>query len=571
MNLRRTGTDRVSAILVVLVFVTFVGLNPGGLVVSAQSSEGPTVRTLDRTGSILRFNSSIEVGVFFSEPIFGFNAEDVTVVNGALSSIVGTNGSSEYVILVTPNSVGNVTVDIGAGVVEDEDGNGNVASEKLSLGIPYDDDQNEIVGDAEILAAVGDYFKGDLTDGQILALVSLYFSPPTTPTPTEVETIFDGLIPSLLEKWEVPGASIAIARHGRLVFAKGYGLADVKDELPVSPDSLFRTASISKPVTAVAALQLVENDLLGLDEKVFQILDEFEPPEGATRDSRLDDITVRHLLLHSGGWDRDKSFDAMWIPLRIERELGVPKPVTCRDVIRFMLGQPLDFDPGSQYAYSNFGYCLLGQIIEKKAGLSYEEYVRESVLEPPGISRMRIGGTLPEEQAEGEVTYYGYPGQQLAYSVMPGTPERVPWPYGGFHLRMMDAHWGWIASAIDLVRFATSVDGSRPPSVLKSTTVQGMVSRPAPPLWEGSAYYYGMGWLVRPVSDDANWWHNGSLPGTSSLLVRTHHGFAYAVLFNSRPRESASFRRDVDKLTWEGVREVSRWPSHDLFSKYGYE
>ena len=368
----------------------------------------------------------------------------------------------------------------------------------------------------------------------------------------------------------MPGAAIAIARDGRLVLGRGYGLANVENEEPVEPDSLFRIASISKPITAVATLQLVEEGLLDLDERVFQILDEFEPPEGASTDPRLDEITVRHLLQHSGGWDRDQSYDPMFIAGRIERELGVPKPVSCHDVIRFMLGQPLDFDPGSQYAYSNFGYCLLGRIIEEKSGLPYEEYVRERALEPLGATRMRIGGTLAKERVEGEVTYYGYPGQEPAYSAIPGTPERAPWPDGGFYVQGQDSAGGWIASAPDLVRFASSIEGSRPPRALKPATVKEMVSRPAPPLWEDSAYHYGMGWLVRPVNDDANWWHSGSLPGTSSLLVRTHHGFTWAALFNSRPEEWGLFNQEVDNLMWRGVLEVSHWPSHDLFPEYGY-
>ena len=113
----------------------------------------------------------------------------------------------------------------------------------------------------------------------------------------------------------------------------------------------------------------------------------------------------------------------MWIPGRVEKELSVPKPITCKDVIRFMLGQPLDFDPSTQFAYSNFGYCLLGRVIEEKAGKSYEEYVKENVLGPMGITQMRIGGTLPEERSESEVTYYGYPGQPSAHSVMPRNPR----------------------------------------------------------------------------------------------------------------------------------------------------
>ena len=353
------------------------------------------------------------------------------------------------------------------------------------------------------------------------------------------------------------------------MLAKGYGLADVENEEPVLPDSLFRIASISKPITAVAVLQLVEDGELDLDDRAFEILNRFEAPEGATPDPRIYDVTVRQLLQHSGGWDRDKSFDAMWIAGRVERELGVPKPVSCEDVITFMLGQPLDFDPGTQYAYSNFGYCLLGRIIEETTGQPYEEYVKSRILEPAGITRMRIGGTLLKDRAGGEVRYYGYAGQALAWSVLPDTPDRVPWPYGGFH--MEDSVGGWITSAIDLVRFVAALDGSRPPLLLEPETVSVMVSRPGPPLWRDSAYHYGMGWRIRPVGGDANWWHTGSLPGTISLLVRTHHGMAWAAIFNSRPEGRSEFSRELDQLMWQGVREVTDWPSHDMFQQYGYK
>ena len=396
-------------------------------------------------------------------------------------------------------------------------------------------------------------------------------TPTEVPTPaTEAEAMFDRLIPELMNHWDVPGGALAIAKDGRLVMARGYGLADIDQEEPVQADTLFRIASISKPITAFAILQLVERGELALDDQVFSILDEFEAPSGATMDPRLEQITVRHLLQHSGGWDPEKSYDAMSIPWRIEQELGVSKPVSCRDVITFMLGQPLDLDPGSEYAYSNFGYCLLGRIIEEKTGLSYEDYVKEQVLEPMGITRMRIGGTLPEERAEGEVTYYDFPGQGLAHSVIPGTPYQVPWPYGGFYVKGLDSVGGWIASTIDLVRFVTAVDGSRPPQMLEPHTVTLMTERPSAPLWLGTSYYYGIGWLIRPAGDNANWWHNGRLPGSMSMLVRTHDGFAWAVLFNSKPEDEPIFRNEVDKLIWQGIHEVSEWPSFDLFVQYGY-
>ena len=383
--------------------------------------------------------------------------------------------------------------------------------------------------------------------------------------------IFDKLVPELMEKWEIPGGAIAIAKDGRLVLAKGYGLADVANEEPVLPDSLFRIASVSKPVTAVAILNLVEEGRLDLEDPAFQILDQFEAPEGTTPDPRIFDVTVRQLLQHSGGWDRDKSFDAMWIPRRIEREMGVPKPVSCRDVITFMLGQPLDFDPGTQYAYSNFGYCILGRIIEQASGQTYEEYVKSRVLEPAGIARMRIGGSLLEGRAPGEVRYYEYPGRSLVSPVLPGTPDLVPWSYGGIYVEGRDSLGGWIASPVDLVRFVTALDGSRSPTVLDSETVSMMLSRPDPPLRPDRSFYKGMGWSVRPVLDDANWWHSGSHPGNRSYLVRTHDGLAWAALFNSRPKESSQFGSELSDAFWQGVREVTDWPSHDLFPHFGYE
>ncbi len=396
--------------------------------------------------------------------------------------------------------------------------------------------------------------------------------PTTTPIPTtEVEVAFNRLIPALLEKWDIPGASVAIAKDGNLVFARGYGLANIESREPVHADTLFRIASISKPVTAVAVLTLVEDGLLGLEDRVFRILADIEPAQGGSKNPELDDITVRQLLQHSGGWDRDESYDAMWIAGRVERELDLPQPVTCRDVIRFMLGQPLDFEPDTRFAYSNFGYCLLGRVIEEKSGEPYEEFVRARVFEPLGINRMAIGATLFEGRQEGEATYYAYPGEELAHSVLPGTPRRVPWPYGGFHLKTMDSHGGWVASAIDLVRFATALDGSRSPTLLDPVTVDSMVERPDLSHWSDSAYYYGMGWNVRPAQWGANWWHFGSQPGTQTLLVRTYHGFAWAALFNQRQEDASGFISEVDNLMWHGVSSVDRWPSEDLFPSFGYE
>jgi hypothetical protein len=95
-----------------------------------------------------------------------------------------------------------------------------------------------------------------------------------------------------------------------------------------------------------------------------------------------------------------------------------------------------------------------------------------------------------------------------------------------------------------------------------------MIAPPPPPLWVGSAYHYGLGWLVRPTGGDANWWHGGSLPGTSTLLVRSYHGVAWAALFNRRASNaSGSFADALDALLWDALAGVTAWPEHDLFGE----
>jgi N-acyl-D-amino-acid deacylase len=374
---------------------------------------------------------------------------------------------------------------------------------------------------------------------------------------------YDVIIQQLMSKWGIHGASVAVAKDGRLVLAKAYGTTDKEKSLSVQPDSLFRIASISKTITAVAILKLVEEGKLLLEAKAFKLLDDLTPAAGKTADPRIYDITVRQLLQHSGGWDRDKSFDPMFYPTKAAIEVGSTQPATSETIIRYMMGQPLDFDPGSRYAYSNFGYCVLGRIIEKVTGQSYYDYVMDEILQPVGATSMRLGRSLESDRYESEVNYYDYEGAPQALSVFPDS-SLVPAPYGGFYIEAMDSHGGWVTTATDLLRFVTALDEGK---LLKPDTLAMMVSRPSAPLWQDSPYYYGMGWLVRPNGDDANWWHTGSLPGTYSIVVRTSNGFAWAALFNTRPQDTDTFSREVDQALWDAYDGVTNWPSIDLFIK----
>ncbi|HZE96338.1 MAG TPA: serine hydrolase domain-containing protein [Planctomycetota bacterium] len=364
---------------------------------------------------------------------------------------------------------------------------------------------------------------------------------------------FDDAMEAQLREYRIPGGALAVVRDGRLILAKGYGLADVDAKTPVDAASLFRIASISKPVTAVAVLRLVQEGRLDLDAKAFGLLE--LKPEGA--DGRLAQITIRQLLQHTGGWDREKSGDPMFRPFDIASEAGVAPPPGPAVIMEFVAKRRLDFDPGARHAYSNFGYCVLGRVIEKVSGQPYEDYVRKTVLTPMGITRMRLGKTLLDQRAEGEVRYYPVTGLQ-ARPVFAAIPEKqVPWPYGGFYLEAMDAHGGWLASASDLVRFVVSLD-----KVLDAKTQATMLARP-PGLDPVSAYYYACGWMVRPMGKEGrmNVWHNGSLPGTSTLLVRRHDGLVWAALFNDRSRGEGK----IDPALHIAADAVKEWPTVDLF------
>ena len=386
--------------------------------------------------------------------------------------------------------------------------------------------------------------------------------PPLPITGTAVPELasFDQIIPALMVKWGIPGGAVAVVKDGRLIYSRGYGYADLETATPTASDALFRLASISKPITAAAALKLEEEGRLDLDTPAFSFRPDITEPPGATRDARIDGITVRQLLWHVGGWDRDASGDPMFNPVGIAQALGVPAPAGCEAVMRFMLGRPLDFAPGTKFVYSNFGYCVLGRVIEKVAGEPYSDYVKEKILAPLGITRMQIGASNREGRAPGEVTYYD---RDSTTSIF-GGGGRVPWPYGGFFLESFDALGAWIASAPDLLKFMTAVDGfATRPDILRPETISLMLTT-APGIWGASPYYYAMGWLRRPEQD--NWWHDGSLPGTTTLLVRAGNGLEWAALFNARNMKPNSlFAAELDPALWQAVGQVTSWPAGNQF------
>ncbi|TDB81073.1 serine hydrolase [Micromonospora sp. KC721] len=368
---------------------------------------------------------------------------------------------------------------------------------------------------------------------------------------------FDDTMESFMKARQISGGQLAVTYQGRLVLARGYSYGTA-GALTVRPTSLFRVASVSKPITA-AALALAAGDLLDSPVTSTTSVLSVNPPLGQTRDPRMFQVTLKDLLLHTGGWDRDISGDPMFKDHEIARAFGASLPITNNQIIKYMVGRPLDFNPGSRYAYSNYGYMLAGRAIEDLSGMSYQSYVQRNLFDPLGITRMRLADTLTPRADE-----VPYRSQYTGVTVMDNSGATVPQPYGYFNINNMAAHGGWLASAVDLVRFATLFDSAN--GVLSQANLDRIFAIPR--LGTSDGVYYGLGWQVRLVNGGAagrNTWHNGSLPGTHSLLVRTYHGMSWAVLFNRRDDASGLSYDAIDPALWNAAGAVTSWPSHDLF------
>ena len=376
---------------------------------------------------------------------------------------------------------------------------------------------------------------------------------------------FDSAMRSFMEARNIPGASLALTRNGKLILARGYTFSNDSEDLAVAPDSLFRVASLAKPITGAAVLRLVQDGKLSLSAKLQDLLD-LVPPPGRSPDPLLGSITVRHLLQHLGGWDRELTFDPQLHDAAISEELGVSLPISKADIATFMTGRLLDHAPGTTYAYCNYGYSLLGQVIERIAEESYEAYVHRRVFQPLGVVRPAIARTRPEHRLMNEVRYHT---QYSSQSVLGNCSETVPSCYGGWRIENMDSHGGWLASAVDLVRFASTFDDPASSPVLDPASVSTMYSLPeniVPSAYEPGDWYYACGWAVRDWGNGIrNTWHSGSLPGTHSLLVRRWDGLNWCVLFNQRDDASGVSYSAIDGLLHEAAGAVTQWPDHDLF------
>jgi CubicO group peptidase (beta-lactamase class C family) len=358
-----------------------------------------------------------------------------------------------------------------------------------------------------------------------------------------------------LHKWTIAGASVAIARDGKLVYAKGFGFADTAAGVEVQPYSKFRIASISKLVTAVAIMKLQEAGKLSLDDKVFGcngILN--DSCYWYPKDKRVFNITVAHLLSHEGGWSQ-RWGDQMFMPQVVASQMKASLPVDTKTIVRFALNKRLYFAPGTGRSYSNLGYSILGLVIEKISGMPYNEYCRKEIFEPLGIYDMVPAKNLPDQKAPFEVTYYEPAGMPMRPSIY-GTGEMVPVTYGGNDIETLGGAGGWLATAPDLMRLLLAVDGfSYNEDLLSEQSIRFMTDL--------NNNFAPVGWKTTYI--DGNWIRTGSFSGTAGMIKRQPDGFSWVVLMNSSSWNGPEIHSYINRMMSKVLSQVQEWPDYNLF------
>ena len=363
-----------------------------------------------------------------------------------------------------------------------------------------------------------------------------------------------------LNKWELKGASLAIIKDEKLVYAEGFGEADFNGR-PVLPGNLFRVASVSKLITAIAIMDLVEKGRLSLSDKVFgpgAIIDNqyFQK----VRDKKLYNITIRELLAHSGGWSQ-RYGDPAFNSISIAQKVGDTPPANMETYFKYVAGRRLSFPPGTQFSYSNMGYMFLGEVISTVTGKSYEDFVREEVLIPNGILDMHIGHSARSEKCPNEVDYFEQRGSREIYDYK-GSGTLVPKSYGGNPIELLGAAGGWICSSVELARLMVLIDGHPEiKDILSQETIHKMTD---------STYAKGpLGWLV--TTDYGNWVRTGSMAGSVAMLKRQSNGMSWVFLSNTSSWKGSKFTYEINRLIQRINHRVKQWPEQDLFNYYPIE
>lgn len=366
---------------------------------------------------------------------------------------------------------------------------------------------------------------------------------PPAPTPqppasqVDIATV-DQQVETFMSTYNVPGATLAVTKNGKLVYIKGFGFADKEANEKVITDHRFRLASVSKTYTGVAIMKLVQEGKLSLEDKVFGTGAILGTQYGtAPYSANLSNITVKNLLHNtSGGWGASSGGDP------IDQNPEMTNDAFLSWVIN---NKPVMSAPGTKFDYSNMGFFILGRIIEKVSGKSYSDYIKQDIAKAINDNTTDTAGAKLTDRKTNEVKYYGQ-------------DTDVPYVYT-IALKRRDADGGLMTTATDLLRLVTAIDGSSTrPDILNAASLTALTTGSGPaPL--SPSYGLGIGlW-------NEKWYNYGSLPGTRTGFMRSTNGNCIALLLNSR-QENNTFIYAMQDLMVSIIDNTSvSWQDIDQF------
>ena len=366
----------------------------------------------------------------------------------------------------------------------------------------------------------------------------------------------DKKVRAYMKRWEMKGASLAITRNDSLLYAKGYGWADEEAGIEMQPSHIMRMASVSKLITAVGIMILQDRDSLSIKDTVFG-------PTGILNDSlflttikdkNYRKITVEHLLRHQGGFHRDPLFSSR----DVKHQMQLDHPPVKEDFYKLVLSRRLSFQPGSWEKYSNFGYLLLSEIIEKVSGMPYEEFIRREVLAPAGCYDMHIGGNYYEDKRDNEVRYYAHSGEGKYIEDYSDNGVMVERCYGGNNIPLLSGAGAWCASPAEIARLVATIDGC--------PEIPDIISQEA--FLQMTEYFdketYSLGW--NDTAPSKGWSRTGTLSGTCALVRHFPDGECWIMITNTSTYKGPSQARYTETL-FNQCRELysDKLPKRNLF------
>jgi CubicO group peptidase (beta-lactamase class C family) len=339
--------------------------------------------------------------------------------------------------------------------------------------------------------------------------------------PTDVVHQIDVLVERARSAEQIPAVSVAIAMNGSVVFSKAYGWADLENSVAATPASLFRTASVAKPMTAVGALELAEKGKLDLDAPIQKYCPAFPLKPWP--------ITTRELLGHLAGIRAYK-----------DREIfSTVHYVNTIDGLSLFKDDPLLFEPGTRYEYSTYGYTVVGCVMEGASGERFPEYMAEHVFQPAGMDHVAV-----------DDVYNLVPHRVRGYDRLNGRVINAP---------LMDSSYkvpggGYVATAEDLARFGAAIMGGK---LLRAETISAMWTPQSTK--DGNQTHYGMGWGVADLEGETIYAHSGSQPGTrTSLFVIPARKMAFAVMINMESTDAPELNRSIGKTVVKALGPAGR-------------